>query len=94
MKLCLVPGVVSHICPAEEEMAVYLGLAGTAHVLAGLGYLIVDTCGQGPQTLDTLTAHADSLFETDAETDLAGVMRDTVNQLIGLGILAPCPLTD
>lgn len=74
-------------------MAVYVGLAGTAHVLAGLGYLIVDACGQDPQSLDALTIRADALFEIDAGTDLNAVMRETVSQLIGLGILAPCPPT-
>lgn len=86
----LAAGIVKKSCPAEGEVVVYVGFTGTAHILADLGYFLVEECQQHPQTIEALAEKAATRFEADDDVDLTHAVRNTVRQLHDLGILAPC----
>lgn len=83
-------GVVVKPCEKQDEAAVYVGFTGTAHVIADLGWIIVLHCQQAPQDIASLVEKINLAFETDTEIDLADITRQTVGQLLALGILTPC----
>lgn len=87
---CLAPGVVCKPCPALDEILAYSNYTGTAHVVANVGFLVVDMCRQGPQTMDSLLATINEIYEAELPEELTSAATAAVRQLQSLGILTQC----
>jgi PqqD family protein of HPr-rel-A system len=83
-------GVVCKASEADDEMAVYVGFTGTAHVLSEVGYLVIDACLHGPESTKAIARKAHATFEQTADVDLNKIVEQTIHQLHTLGILTPC----
>ena len=86
----LADNVVVAQCPHAEEAAVYLGYQGTLHVIAGLGYFVLNECVARPISIEDLVCQAEDSFEPDSGIDLQSAIDHTLKRLYELGILEPC----
>lgn len=86
----LAEGVACKACSAHDEMLVYSSFSGATHVIANVGYLLVDLCRQGPQTMDSLIVRMNEAYEADRPEDLITATLNAVRQLQSLGILTQC----
>jgi PqqD family protein of HPr-rel-A system len=71
-------------------MLVYNCFAGTAHVVADLGFQVTELCGQGPQTMEACIASVNAVYEAEDPADLTKATTDAVRHLHALGILTQC----